>query len=49
LDLGRDNILHNIINLKEPQAVVSFTQEKKGEAKKEDVKKDTKLVRFLHA
>jgi len=50
LDMGRENILFNIIELKEPAALGGINLEKKEvKAEKEEEKKDTKLVRFLNA
>ncbi len=50
LDMGRKNILFNIMDLKEPIALGSIDVEKKGvKPEKEEKKKDTKLVRFLSA
>ena len=47
LGMGRENILFNIINLKEPSSLEAVSLEKKEV--KEEKKKDTKLVRFLSA
>ena len=51
LSMGRENILFNLINLKEPTALESLSLEKKEgiKEKEEEKKKDTKLVRFLSA
>lgn len=50
LDMGRENILFNIIELKEPVSLRSINLEKREvKVEKEEKKKDTKLVRFLSA
>lgn len=50
LDMGRENILFNLINLKEPTSLQSLSLEKKEiKEEKKEKKKDTKLVRFLSA
>jgi len=50
LDMGRENVLFNIINLKEPVSLGGMSLEKKEvKEEKEEIKKDTKLVRFLSA
>jgi len=51
LSMGREHVLFNIMELKEPVALEKMGVEKKEEVKevKEEKKKDTKLVRFLNA
>lgn len=51
LGMNRENVLFNLINLKEPESIADFGVEKKIEKPKEEKKepKETKLVRFLHA
>lgn len=50
LSMGRENILFNIIDLKEPVPLESISMEKKEvKEEKEEKRKDTKLVRFLSA
>jgi len=53
LNSGRENILSNIINLKEPVTLGGVSQEKEISSVEPQVigreKKDTKLVRFLSA
>jgi len=47
LDLAREGILFNLVDLKEPAVIAGFEAGKKEI--KEEAKRDTKLVRFLHA
>ena len=49
LSVSRENVLHSIISLKEPVISSGFGIEKTGAKEKQVEKKDTKLVRFLHA
>ncbi len=49
LNMSRDNILFNIIELKEPLSLEGVTVEKREIKGEKEEKKDTKLVRFLSA
>jgi len=50
LDIGRENVLFNIVNLKEPVSLQRVSLEKREfKEETEKMKKDTKLVRFLSA
>ncbi len=53
LDKNREAILFNLLNLKEPKGVgllfVEGKAEKKEDFKKNGKKRETKLIRFLHA
>lgn len=56
LDLGRDNVLLNVLALREPAELGNIAPERKENAAgipekpaKEEIKKDTRLVRFLSA
>jgi len=47
LDMNRENVLYNLINFKEP--TIKNIEIAQKEEEKQEIKKDTKLVRFLHA
>ncbi len=49
LIMNREKVLLNVINLKEPEKVSDFIQEKKEAIEEKQMPKETKLVRFLHA
>ena len=53
-DMGRENVLFNVIELKEPVALGGMNLEGNGDTtslveESKEEKKDTKLVRFLNA
>ncbi len=49
LDVNRENVLSNLLNLKEVVPTTAFTPEKKEIKEENKSPKETKLVRFLHA
>ena len=49
LNMNRDNVLFNIMELKEPTSSEEVSVEKKEVKEEKEEKKDTKLVRFLSA
>ncbi len=49
LGMGRENVLFNIVNLKEPVSSLGVSLEVKNVIEKEEKRKDTRLVRFLSA